>query len=81
MDSRLKAIIERNRNPRVTSEDEFDAWIMAPKASLFKRRAAEVLWAARAMRMILAEQGRNYSHTVAVHLARMDELMNMARGA
>ncbi len=40
---RLRALIERNRNPRIMNADQFTDWLEGPKVDLFIRRAAECL--------------------------------------
>lgn len=57
---RLRALIERNRNPRIMSADQFTAWVEGPKVDLFIRRAAECLeHAALAYEAGLTEKSQN----------------------
>lgn len=77
--TRIKQLIERNRNPRVTSQDEFDAWLLGSKVSLLKRRAAEVLKHMRINRLIAADRGGNTGLAVAAMQPEFQRYMRQAR--
>lgn len=77
--ARIKALIERNRNPVACSQDQFEAWLDAPKPDLFKRRAAEVLQTMRIMRLIAADRGGNPGWEVARQMPRMNEYLKQAK--
>lgn len=80
VDTRIKALIEANRQK--TELLDWNGMIdYGTSRRRFKRLAAEALNTLRTMRLIRAEQGRNYRHVVAVHMARVDDFLTLARAA